>query len=79
MANILLAGIPFERALHLKVRSLSTGTIGKVTAVHLDPRYQTNDLDGQLTTITWENGNTSVQRHYLLDKVEILDSLNKRS
>jgi hypothetical protein len=44
-----------------------------VTEAYRDTRYIEDDIDGYFVHIEWDNGNISRQRHYMLDRVEVIE------
>ena len=69
----LLSDVPFKQALFLKVRSIRMGLEVVVTAIYIRPNHLEDDPDSFITTITWCSTSQSVQRHYLMDGVEVIE------
>lgn len=68
---ISLNTVPHDKIVGLRVVS-HRGTTGTVTEALRDFRYKEDDVDGYTVRIEWDNGNISVQRHYMLDLVQVI-------
>jgi hypothetical protein len=68
-----LSDVPHDKVIGLQVISCSTGAKGIVTEAYRDTRYIEDDIDGYFVHIEWDNGNISWQRHYMLDRVEVIE------
>jgi hypothetical protein len=68
-----LSDVPRDKVIGLQVISCSTGAKGIVTEAYRDTRYIEDDIDGYFVHIEWDNGNISRQRHYMLDRVEVIE------
>ena len=67
-----VSDIPYTASLGLEVCNPHTNRAGVVTAIDRYSHLLITDPDGDIVTITWENGNISYQPQYLLDKIEIV-------
>jgi hypothetical protein len=67
-----LSDVPHDKVIGLHVIS-HRGTKGIVTEAYREPHYSGVDNEGDITHIKWDNGNISVQKHYLLDSVEVIE------
>jgi hypothetical protein len=67
-----LSDVPHDKVIGLQVISCSTGAKGIVTEAFLDRRYIEDDIDGYMVRIEWDNGNISIQRHYMLESVKVI-------
>jgi hypothetical protein len=66
-----LSEVPHDKIVGLRVIS-HRGTTGVVTEAFLDRRYVEGDIDCYMVRIEWDNGGISIQRHYMLESVEVI-------
>lgn len=66
-----LSELPFEDIKPGLELISAIGTPGVVSKTYKMSGYKTNDIDGWMVDISWDNGNRSINCWYLLDKVTI--------
>ena len=71
MNSTFLSDIPWRDSLLLRVIGV-TGKLGTVVAIEHESRYNIDDPDGDFTTIAWDDGTQSMQRHYNMSLVKVI-------